>query len=53
MRDAERHNQLRQLLEERIAILDGGMGTMIQGYRLGEADYRGARFAEHRVDLAE
>ena len=35
-----------RLLEERILILDGGMGTMIQGYRLNEADYRGQRFAD-------
>lgn len=33
------------LLQERILILDGGMGTMIQGYKLTEADYRGERFA--------
>lgn len=35
-----------RLLEERILILDGGMGTMIQGYLLNEADYRGQRFAD-------
>jgi 5-methyltetrahydrofolate--homocysteine methyltransferase len=34
--------QLADLLRQRILILDGAMGTMIQGYRLGEADYRGA-----------
>ena len=33
------------LLQERILLLDGGMGTMIQGYHLTEADYRGERFA--------
>ena len=32
---------LTRLMDERILILDGAMGTMIQGYRLGEADYRG------------
>ena len=32
---------LSKLLKERILILDGAMGTMIQGYKLGEADYRG------------
>ncbi|HEV3030860.1 MAG TPA: methionine synthase [Polyangia bacterium] len=42
---------LRRLLAERILILDGAMGTMIQRHRLGEADYRGARFADHPVDL--
>ena len=35
------------MLSERIAILDGAMGTMVQRYRLSEADYRGQRFAEH------
>lgn len=33
-----------QLLNERILILDGGMGTMIQGFHLQEEDYRGERF---------
>ncbi|MEG1748556.1 MAG: hypothetical protein RR249_02580, partial [Tannerellaceae bacterium] len=35
-----------QLLKERILILDGGMGTMVQGFKLTEADYRGERFAD-------
>lgn len=40
------HKQLfLDLLKERILILDGGMGTMIQGYKLTESDYRGERFA--------
>ncbi|GAA5785277.1 methionine synthase [Chitiniphilus shinanonensis] len=43
--------QLRQLLSDRILILDGGMGTMIQQYRLEEADYRGERFADWPSDL--
>src|SRR5512134_1388673 len=42
---------LRDLLARRILILDGAMGTMIQRYKLSEADYRGARFAGHAVDL--
>ena len=42
---------LNQLLEERILILDGAMGTMIQRERLEEADYRGTRFAAHEHDL--
>ncbi len=41
------HDQLRQ----RILILDGAMGTMIQSYKLSDKDYRGVRFAEHRSDL--
>jgi 5-methyltetrahydrofolate--homocysteine methyltransferase len=43
--------QLDALLRERILILDGALGTMIQDYRLSEADYRGERFAAHPQDL--
>jgi len=43
--------RLRQLLAQRILIIDGAMGTMIQRQRLGEADFRGERFAGHPVDL--
>ena len=39
------------LLKQRIAIIDGAMGTMIQRYKLGEADFRGERFAAHAKDL--
>jgi len=39
------------LLAERIVIIDGAMGTMIQRYRLSEADYRGERFKDHPKDL--
>jgi 5-methyltetrahydrofolate--homocysteine methyltransferase len=39
------------LLQSRIAVIDGAMGTMIQRHRLGEADFRGARFADHGKDL--
>ncbi len=46
-----RHQQIEQALAERILILDGGMGTLIQAYRLEEADYRGERFADWRSDL--
>ena len=38
-------------IEERILVLDGAMGTMIQTYSLTEADYRGARFGNHPRDL--
>lgn len=38
-------------LEQRILVLDGAMGTMIQTYKLGEAEYRGARFADWHRDL--
>jgi 5-methyltetrahydrofolate--homocysteine methyltransferase len=39
------------ILHERIAVLDGAMGTMIQTYKLGESDFRGTRFAGHGKDL--
>ncbi|WP_460044090.1 methionine synthase [Pseudomonas sp. S2_H01] len=42
---------LQQALKERILILDGGMGTMIQSYRLEEEDYRGKRFADWPSDV--
>jgi len=42
---------LQQALKERILILDGGMGTMIQSYRLEEQDYRGKRFADWPSDV--
>ncbi len=38
-------------LRERILVLDGAMGTLIQSHGLGEADYRGARYADHGHDL--
>jgi 5-methyltetrahydrofolate--homocysteine methyltransferase len=39
------------ILKQRIAILDGAMGTMIQRYKLTELDYRGERFKDHPKDL--
>jgi 5-methyltetrahydrofolate--homocysteine methyltransferase len=42
---------LRELLAERIVVIDGAMGTMIQSHHLDEAGYRGTRFAAHPVDL--
>jgi 5-methyltetrahydrofolate--homocysteine methyltransferase len=39
-------NPLERLLRERIVLLDGAMGTMIQRYKLSEADYRGRRFRD-------
>ena len=46
-----RLSQLEPLLARRILLLDGAMGTMIQSYHLGEADYRGDRFADWPRDL--
>ncbi|MDF2793268.1 MAG: methionine synthase, partial [Pseudomonas orientalis] len=42
---------LHHALKERILILDGGMGTMIQSYKLEEQDYRGKRFADWPSDV--
>ena len=47
----ERISTLLNSLEERILLLDGAMGTMIQGYGLTEDDYRGERFADWESDL--
>ena len=46
-----RGGALADILEQRIAIIDGAMGTMIQRYKLTEADFRGPRFADHTKDL--
>src|SRR5471032_3420587 len=46
-----RLHALQQALKERILILDGGMGTMIQSYRLEEEDYRGKRFQDFSHSL--
>jgi len=43
--------QIEEILEERILLIDGGMGTMIQGYKLEEKEYRGERFASWPSDL--
>jgi len=48
---ANRSRELHELLSQRILILDGAMGTMVQKHGLVEADYRGARFAQHAKDL--
>lgn len=42
---------LKELLAQRILIIDGAMGTMIQRHKLEEADYRGERFADWASDL--
>lgn len=43
--------QLHKALEDRILVIDGAMGSMIQTYDLQEADYRGDRFADFPKDL--
>src|SRR5262245_44285383 len=45
------YDQLQSLLADRILILDGAMGTMIQALKLSETDIRSDRFATHRKDL--
>src|SRR5579862_3467374 len=42
---------LDRLLAQRILVLDGAMGTMVQRYQLTEADFRGERFRSHAKDL--
>ena len=44
-------NKLTRLLEERILVLDGAMGTMIQRYDLKEEDFRGAILKDHTGEL--
>jgi 5-methyltetrahydrofolate--homocysteine methyltransferase len=43
--------RLKSVLSERIVVIDGAMGTMIQAHRLGEEDFRGEEFREHPKDL--
>ena len=45
------NSRLEALLKERILVIDGAMGTMIQQYKLTENDYRGTRFANHLYDI--
>src|SRR5882724_8803065 len=46
-----RSEQLEQLLRERVVIIDGAMGTMIQTYKLDEAAFRGERFKDWHRDI--
>ncbi|WLD56837.1 methionine synthase [Salinispirillum sp. LH 10-3-1] len=46
-----RIQQLHQAIKERILILDGGMGSLIQSHSLEEKDYRGERFADYHRDI--
>lgn len=48
---ADRADAFRSLFNQRIVVLDGAMGSMIQTYKLGEADFRGDRFTSHPHDL--
>jgi len=50
-RRAATEHALRRALEQRVLLLDGAMGTMIQRHKLTEADFRGERFKDHPKDL--
>ncbi len=49
---SDTRNRLEALLRERILVLDGAWGTMLQRAGLEDADYRGERFADHPRDVA-
>ncbi|MDE0203499.1 MAG: homocysteine S-methyltransferase family protein, partial [Rhodospirillaceae bacterium] len=51
-RQATRAAALEAAAAERILLLDGAMGTMIQRHELSEADFRGALYADHDRELA-
>ncbi|MBC7173679.1 MAG: homocysteine S-methyltransferase family protein, partial [Polyangiaceae bacterium] len=51
MSTADLRDTFARLMEERILVFDGAMGTMIQRHRFEEADYRGERFREHPHDV--
>ncbi len=51
MADTEQITYLKNELEKRILILDGAMGSLLQTYRLTEADFRGEQFADHPCEL--
>ena len=44
-------HKIEQILQNRILVLDGAMGTMIQRYNLSEEDFRGEKFRNHACDL--
>ena len=43
--------KIEKTLAEKILVLDGAMGTMLQAYKFDEADFRGARFKDHPSPL--
>src|SRR3954454_7574380 len=49
--ESDTTRRLRELLDQRIVVLDGAWGTMLQGARLTPADYRGDRFGDHPRDV--
>ena len=51
IQQAQSRETLEKLLERRILVLDGAMGTMVHALKFSEADFRGERFADHSHDL--
>nr|MBX2883514.1 methionine synthase [Granulosicoccus sp.] len=51
MHDTDHTQLFKDLLDQRILVLDGAMGTMIQSFNLSEADFRADRFSDWKVDL--
>jgi 5-methyltetrahydrofolate--homocysteine methyltransferase len=51
MKKSDIQLQIEKLAHDRILVLDGAMGTMVQRYGLEEADFRGSQFALHSMDL--
>ena len=47
----DKYRQIADILNDRILVIDGAMGTMIQRYKLEEADFRGNRFKDYENDL--
>ncbi|MDD7983824.1 homocysteine S-methyltransferase family protein [Lentisphaera marina] len=45
------NQKIRSILKDRIMVLDGAMGSMLQGYKLKEDDFRGERFKDHHLPL--
>ena len=52
MNQSDTEIALHKALQDRILVLDGAMGTMIQSKKLSDADFRGHRFADHPHDLS-
>ena len=48
---AERIQHLKSILKERVVILDGAMGTMIQDLKLSEEEFRGTLFSDFHMDI--
>jgi len=51
MNTKDTQSPLARRLREEIMVMDGAMGTAIQGYHLSESDFRGSRFGDHPMDL--